>query len=393
MRTILFSILVASLVFMVACNPANKTKQADKWSVRMANTVIEQYDSLVNYLNADESKKWQYDVAMLGGAIDKLGYIDPKYSEYLKTYVDYFVDEHGNIFRYQLEEYNIDRINPGKNLLTLYKRTGEERYKTAFMQLVEQMKTHPKTESGGYWHKKIYPNQLWLDGIYMASPFLAQYAKEYNDPQWFDVVAHQITNIYKKTLDEKTGLLYHAVDESREMQWSDPETGHSPHFWSRAMGWYLMAIVDVLDYLPEDHPNRHEIQTILKNTIDALLNVADPNTGLWYQVIDHIGKEGNYIEASGSIMYTYAMAKGANKGYLDDEYLAIANTKFDSVIKNLIDIDENGHLILRNTCGGCGLGGNPYRDGNYQYYITEKVVLNDTKGVGPFILAAIELDR
>lgn len=390
-RVIIFALV---LLPMVSCNSSSKTKQSEKWSVRMANTVMEQADSLVNYLGAKESKKWQYDVALLGGAIDKLGYIDPKYSDYLKTYVDYFIREDGSIYRYNLEEYNIDRINPGKNLFTLYKRTGEEKYNIAIKQLASQMETHPMTPSGSYWHKKVYPNQIWLDGIYMASPFLAQYAKEYNEPKWFDIVGHQIINAYDKTVDSETGLLFHACDESREQLWSDPETGHSPNFWSRSMGWYVMAIVDVLDFLPEDHKDRDSIITILNNTLDALLKVTDPETGLWCQVPDQCEREGNYVEASGSIMYIYAMAKGAKKGYLDSKYMDIANEKFDSFVKNLITVEENGQLTLRNTCGGCGLGGTTnYRDGSYEYYITEKVVVNDTKGVGPFILTAIELDK
>jgi unsaturated rhamnogalacturonyl hydrolase len=393
MKKLSFLIIAISLLGLFACKPSSRSKPSDKWSVRMANTVIEQYDSLVNYQNSNESKRWQYDVAMLGGAIDKLGYLDPQYSEYMKSYIDRFVQENGTILTYRLESYNIDNINPGKNLLTLYKRTGEEKYKRAFEQLVDQMRIHPKTASDGYWHKNIYPNQLWLDGIYMASPFLAQYAKEYNAPEWFDVVTHQIVNIYGKTLDPNTKLLYHACDESRQMAWSNPETGHSPHFWSRAMGWYLMAIVDVLDYLPETHNQRDTILDIFQTTIEALLNVCDTETGLWCQVLDQCSRDGNYVEASGSIMYTYAMAKAANKGYIPIKYLDIANEKFDAVVKHLIDIEENGHLSLRNTCGGCGLGGNPYRDGSFEYYTTERIVVNDTKGIGPFILAAIELDR
>jgi unsaturated rhamnogalacturonyl hydrolase len=311
----------------------------------------------------------------------------------MKTYIDYFINEDGTVKHYKIEEYNLDRINPAKNLFTLYKRTGEEKYNKAIQLFVEQLENHPKTKSGGYWHKKIYPWQMWLDGIYMSSPFLAQYAKEYNKPGWFDVVTHQILLIYDKTVDPDTKLLYHAWDESKEQRWSDPETGQSPHFWSRAMGWYLMAIVDVLDYLPENHPDREKLISILNTTIDALLKVADKETGLWYQVLDKGGKEGNYIEASGSCMYIYAMAKGANKGYLKNKYSQIANKKFDAVLKYLIKTDEKGNLVLTNVCGGCGLGGNPYRDGSYEYYITEKRVDNDSKGVGPFILAAIELNR
>ena len=358
----------------------------------MANSVMQLHDSLI-YFDGKDKIKWQYDVAMLAMSIDKLGVFDQKYSDYMQSYFDYFINEDGSVKKYKIEEYNIDRINPAKSLFTLYKRTGEQKYKTAIQQFIKQMENHPKTETGGYWHKKVYPYQMWLDGIYMGSPFLAQYAKEYNSPQWFDVVTHQVILIYNKTLDPASGLLYHAWDESRKQRWSNPETGQSPHFWSRAIGWYVIAIVDILDFLPENHPDRHQLITILNNEIDALLKVSDPDTGLWVQVLDQLGREGNYIEASGSCMYTYAMAKAANKGYIDKQYKKIANQKFDAIIKHLIVKDNDGNLVLKNVCGGCGLGGNPYRDGSYNYYINEKVVDNDSKGVAPFILAAIELDR
>jgi unsaturated rhamnogalacturonyl hydrolase len=383
-------------VLLVCCKSSNNSASAEKkselWSVKMANSVMNLHDSLI-YFEGRDKIRWQYDVAMLSMAIDKLGVIDQKYSDYMKSYFDYFINNDGTVKDYNAEEYNIDNINPAKNLFTLYKRTGEEKYNIAIQGFVKQMENHPKTKTGGYWHKKRYPWQMWLDGIYMGSPFLAQYAREYNKSEWFDVVTQQITLIYDKTLDPKTGLLYHAWDESKEMKWSNPVTGQSPHFWSRAMGWYVMAIVDVLDYLPENHPDREKIITILNNTIDALLKVSDKETGLWFQVLDQGGREGNYIEASGTCMYIYTMAKAANKGYIKKKYFQIANEKFDSVIKNLIVSDENGNLVLKNVCGGCGLGGNPYRDGSYEYYIHEKVVDNDSKGVGPFILAAIELNR
>ncbi len=393
MKYLIYALLI--MVF-IGCNTAPKEKQKEaaqpKWSVRMANTVMEQYDSLIYYLNP-KKVKWEYDYAFLGQAIDLLGDVDPKYSKYMADYIDYFVKEDGAIYKYKKSDYNIDRVNPGKDVIILYKRTGEEKYKKVIEQLVEQMSEQPKTKTGGFWHKKRYPYQMWLDGIYMASPFLAQYAKEFNQPQWFDVVTHQIKLIYSKTEDPKTGLLYHAWDESRGEKWSNPETGLSPHFWSRAMGWYIMAIVDVLDYLPADHPDRAELIKILNHTCDALMKVRDEKTALWYQVLDMGGKEGNYLEGSGSAMYTYVFAKGANKGYLDKKYLKYANESFDGMINNLITVEENGQLTFKDICGGCGLGGNPYRDGSYDYYITETIVANDSKGVAPFIMAAIELDR
>lgn len=389
---------VVLLLFLISGCGSKSTEQTtagkndDRWSVRMANSVMSRSDSLIHYLNPS-SVKWQYDVAFLGQAIDKLGDIDPGYSKYLEDYIDWFIQEDGSVYDYKIEEYNLDRVNPAKNIITIYKRTGDSVYRAALNQFLVQMETHPKTKTGGFWHKKIYPWQMWLDGIYMASPFLAQYAKEFNDPKWFDVVAYQIELIYGKTLDKSTGLLYHAWDESREQRWCDPETGKSKYPWSRAMGWYTMAIVDVLDYFPENHPERDSLISILRNTCEALLKVRDFKTGLWYQVLNQGDREGNYIEGSGSAMYTYVFAKGAHKGYLDAKFLDIANSAFDDMVKELILVDDKGLITMRNICGGCGLGGNPYRDGSYEYYINEKRVDNDPKGVAPFILAAIELGK
>ena len=234
---------------------------------------------------------------------------------------------------------------------------------------------------------------MWLDGLYMASPFLARYARDFNQPKWFDEVIFQLQEVYKNTLDAKTGLVYHAWDESREQRWCNPETGQSKHFWSRATGWYMMAMIDVLDYLPEDHPGRQSIIEILNKLSEALLKVRDEKTGLWYQVLDRGGDEGNYLEASGTAMFIYTFAKGAKMGYLDKRYLEIAEKAFDSMVENMVKTGDDGLPVLTNTCGACGLGGDPYRDADYNYYITEKQIDNDQKGVAPFILAAIELNK
>ncbi|WP_010665449.1 glycoside hydrolase family 88/105 protein [Marinilabilia salmonicolor] len=392
MKILIYILAVFGILSSVGCNNEKPAEENGKWSVKMANSVIERHDSLVNYLNPDKIK-WQYDIAMVGQAIDKLGHVDSVYSQYMEDYVDYFVTESGDVRKYDPTDYNIDRINPAKNIITVYKRKGDAKYRKAIEMHVEQMRNHPKTKSGGYWHKKIYPWQIWLDGVYMATPFLAQYAREFNAPEWFDEVAHEILLTYQVTHDDETGLLYHAWDESKEQQWADPETGRSPHFWSRAMGWYMMAIVDVLDYFPEDHPKRDSMITVFQNTADALMNVQDEETGLWYQVLDMGDREGNYIEGSGSSMFAYAFAKGARKGYLDKSYLKTANSIFDGILEHLITVDENGLVTMHHICGACGLGGNPYRDGTFEYYISETQVDNDPKGVGPFILAAIELNR
>jgi len=389
------TLIIFLICIITACNSGKTEKSArienQLWSVKFADATITRYDSLVTYLG--KKPKYEYDLAFLASAIDKLGSTDPKYSEYAKTYIDFFVQEDGTINGHKLADYNIDRVRPGLNMLDLYERTGEDKYKIAIETLVSQMETHPRTNAGGFWHKKSYPYQMWLDGIYMATPFLARYAKDFNQPKWFDEVTFQIQEIYKETLDANTGLLYHAWDESRAERWCNPETGQSKHFWSRAAGWYIMALVDVLDYLPENHPDRPAVIEILNKFSEALLKVQDEKTGLWYQVLDMGGEEGNYLEASGTAMFIYALAKGAKNGYLDKKYLDIANKSFDSMVEVMVKTSEDGLPVLTNTCGACGLGGNPYREADYDYYVTEIRVDNDQKGVAPFVLAAIELNK
>jgi unsaturated rhamnogalacturonyl hydrolase len=392
MRTIFYLLVLITFYACSGQGTTRKTGSSDiKWSIKMANSVLAKSDSLIHYTGG--SPKWAYDVALLGMAVDRLGNVDPKYSKYMENWVNYFVKPDGSVIDYRLEEYNLDRIFPGRNILTLYKRNAEPKYKIALDNFIEQLKTHPKTNSGGYWHKKIYPWQMWLDGIFMGSTYMAQYAKDFNVPEWFDVAATQTKMIYEKTLDPSTGLLMHAWDESHTQKWCNPATGQSLYPWSRAMGWYTMAILDILDNLPADHKDRASLITILQSTCEALLKVRDPASGIWYQVLNQGGREGNYLEGSGSAMYTYVFAKGARLGYLDNKYRAIAESAFDGIIKELITVDEKGLVTMHNIVGGCGLGGNPYRDGSYEYYINEKRVDNDTKGVGPFIMAAIELDR
>ncbi|MFB6343741.1 glycoside hydrolase family 105 protein [Saccharicrinis sp. FJH62] len=386
------SVIFILAILLFSCNAPKKKTEDIKWSQKMADAVMERNDTLGLY-NGRTRMGWSYDVALLGMAIDKLGNIDPKYSKYMSDYMDAMVEEDGTVKRYEMDKYNIDLINPARNLLILYERDSTPKYKKALPQFIEQMENHPKTKTGGFWHKKRYPWQIWLDGVYMGMPFLTQYAKDFDDPRWFDVAAHEIILVHEKTVDPKTGLLYHAWDESHQQKWANPETGQSPHFWSRAMGWYMMAIVDVLDYLPQDHPKRDSIITILQETADALVKVRDPESGVWWQVLDQGNREGNYPEGSGTAMYIYAFAKGANKGYLDKKYIDIANNAFDDMVKTFIVTDDDGLISMVNICGSCGLGGNPYRDGSYEYYTTEKIVKNDCKGVGPFILAAVELNR
>jgi unsaturated rhamnogalacturonyl hydrolase len=357
------------------------------WSVRMADSVMKR--------GAPMSARWHYENGVMLKAIEqvwqKTG--DDKYWAYIKEISDQFIDPAGNVRTYTVVEYNLDQVNPGKILFPLYKNTGDERYKHAIYLLREQLRWQPRTNERGFWHKRIYPYQMWLDGIYMASPFYAEFANTFDDPAAFDDVAHQITLIEKHTRDPKTGLLYHGWDESKQQRWADPETGLSPHFWGRAIGWYAMAIVDVLDYFPVDHPKRGAIISVFERMVAALSNVQDQPTGLWYQVLDQGNRPGNYLEASASCMFVHAIAKGIRKGYLDKRVLAMAQRGYEGILENLIEVDALGLVNLHWTCGGAGLGGTPYRDGSFEYYVGEKIVTNDYKGVGPFIMASVEMEN
>jgi unsaturated rhamnogalacturonyl hydrolase len=341
--------------------------------------------------------EWHYEHGLQVMAIQEAGEAtgEERYLKFVADWINHFVQPDGTIRTYRADEYNIDQINAGKLLYGAYERTGDERYRKAVEHLRGQMRMHPRNSVNGFWHKQIYPYQMWLDGIYMAGPFLSEYAMRFNEPETFDDVVYQITLIEKHTRDPKTGLLYHAWDESKQQSWCDPETGLSKYFWGRAVGWYVMAIVDVLDHLPQgqDHAQRSDLVAILEKTAVAIVKVQDEATGLWYQILDLPEREGNYLEASASAMFVYAFAKGVRNGYLAQDYLLSARRGYHGILQNLIKIDSHGLLTLEKVCGGAGLGGVPYRDGSFEYYITEKIIPNDPKGVGPFILAALEMER
>ncbi|MDQ7949327.1 MAG: glycoside hydrolase family 88 protein, partial [Pedobacter sp.] len=297
------------------------------------------------------------------------------------------------INNYKPGDFNIDNVKNGRTLLTLYKVTLQPKYFKAATHLWDQLKQQPRTKEGGFWHKKIYPNQMWLDGLYMGEPFYAEYAALVQDKQAFDDIANQFIWMEKNARDTKTGLLYHGYDESRTEKWADQLTGRSPQFWARAMGWYGMGLVDVLDYFPKDHPKRKELLAILNRFAAAVLKVQDQKSGLWYDVLDQPQGKGNYHEASASNMFIYTFAKGARLGYLPNNYLQAAKKAYQGVQKEFIENVDPNKINLKGTVAVSGLGGKPYRDGTYAYYLSEKVVTNDAKGVGAFLLAAVELDR
>lgn len=364
-----------------------------KWSERMALSEMER--SPESYMIDDRTvAKWDYVHGLVLTGFEHLYHKtkDQKYFDYVKAYADKLIDSTGTIATYEKSKYNIDMIEAGKLLFDLYEDTKDEKYLLAMKALKLQLEEHPRTNEGGFWHKKIYPSQMWLDGLYMGAPFYAEYTLKFEDGKNLDDVAKQFELIQKHAYDKETGLLYHGWDESKAMDWADKETGTSPNFWSRSLGWYAMALVDVLDYFPKDHPKRKELITYLNTLAEGLAKYQD-ESGLWYQVTDMGDKEGNYLEASGTAMFVYALAKGVNKGYLPQQYKAVAEKGFDGMTRDLIVVAPDGQLTLTQVCQVAGLGGNPYRDGSFEYYVNERKKDNDPKGVGPFILGAIELDK
>lgn len=340
--------------------------------------------------------KFDYCVGLELQAIYKVWELtrEQKYFDYVKSYADTAIAVDGTPVGYKEFDYNIDKVNSGKMLFPLYEVTKDAKLKKALDVLRDQMRTHPRTSDGGFWHKKRYPHQMWLDGLYMATPFLAEYGYRFGEKALFDEATKQIILMAKHAYDPKTGLYFHGWDESREQKWSNPKTGCSPNFWSRSMGWYMMAMVDALDFIPKNHPQRAQVIKILTNLSKSLEKYRDPKTGMWYQVTDKVGAEGNYLESSGSVMFIYTWVKGAQKGYLPKSYLDKGKQAYDQFVKRFIREDADGTISLTDGCMVAGLGGEPkYRDGSYAYYISEPKRDNDPKAVGPFIMLSAMLKK
>ncbi len=380
---------------MAGCNHSNPPANHTSWHILMMDSEMHR-NPQAWMLDFEKRPKWNYTHGLVLMATEKIWREtdDERYFNYIMEYYDDMLDAEGKIkYNYKRENYNIDHIKPGVNLFTLYEETGDVRFHTALLSLRDQLNTHPRTQDGAFWHKQIYPHQLWLDGVYMNTPFYARFGKQFNEPENFDDVVRQILIVEEKTRDNATGLLFHAYDESREMSWADPVTGHSPNFWGRAMGWYMMALVDAAEFMPQGHSGIAEIQAVLQRLTDALIVFQDNQTGLWYQVVDKPGKEGNYLEGSVSAMVAYTIAKAVNNNMLNDSYMPVAHKAWQGLLDHLISFDEEGYIHLNNICGVAGLGGNPFRDGSYEYYINEIIRANDPKGVGPFMLLSMEMEK
>ncbi len=348
----------------------------------------------IEKIKSGKPSTWNYiDGCMIKAILDLYAIKgDKKFLKFADDFIDYFVQDDGSIKSYNPEDYNIDNVNAGKTLFELYKLTGKEKYKKAIETIYSQVKNQPRTEEGNFWHKKIYPNQVWLDGMYMGQPFYMQYEVEYNDCKNCRDSYNQFLNVYDKMRDPKTGLYYHGYDYSRKAFWCDKVTGLSRNFWLRALGWYAMALIDTISVMPDNMAEeKTKLSSIYKELIDSMLKYQSEN-GMWYQVVNLGGIPSNYLETSGSSIFAYAIMKSVRMGILDESYFKYGEKAFNGVCEKYLS-EKDGELQLDGICLVAGLGpeDNTRRDGTFGYYMSEPVVSNDAKGVGPLVLAYIEI--
>ena len=391
---------LGSCLLLGACGSTEQpTLDGERYAIRMAESEIARNPSATTLDGIEAGKvKWNYTTGLELEAIMDVAdaYNRPDLYAYALHYYDTIVQPDASVLTYKKERYNIDHICPGRPLFRIADRTGEPRYRQVLDTLYAQLCTHPRNEDGGFWHKQIYPNQMWLDGLYMGEPFYAEYAQRYLEGEAYDRaiadIVNQFVRVAEHTYDPETGLYRHACDVSRQMFWCDPETGRSQHAWGRAMGWYAMALVETLQYTgvtPETQP----MVDILNYIYMVLPQYADPETGMWYQVLDQPGREGNYLEATGSIMFVYAKLKGVRLGYLPEVLQEEALQGYEQFVKRFVRENEDGTISITDCCAVAGLGGKESRDGSFAYYISEPIIENDCKGVGPFIWASMEYDH
>lgn len=348
----------------------------------------------IEKIKSGKPSTWNYiDGCMIKAILDLYAIKgDKKFLKFADDFIDYFVQDDGSIKSYNPEDYNIDNVNAGKTLFELYKLTGKEKYKKAIETIYSQVKNQPRTEEGNFWHKKIYPNQVWLDGMYMGQPFYMQYEVEYNDCKNCRDSYNQFLNVYDKMRDPKTGLYYHGYDYSRKAFWCDKVTGLSRNFWLRALGWYAMALIDTISVMPDNMAEeKAKLSSIYKELIDSMLKYQSEN-GMWYQVVNLGGIPSNYLETSGSSIFAYAIMKSVRMGILDESYFKYGEKAFNGVCEKYLS-EKDGELQLDGICLVAGLGpeDNTRRDGTFGYYMSEPIVSNDAKGVGPLVLAYIEI--
>ncbi len=400
-RLAVFGVFGGALTaFTVAVSAAEKFEGMTPldWSVHMAQSEMKRRGETFFYPHAEA--RWEYTRGFLAQSLIKLGerVNDPATTAFGARMVESFVTPDGGIATYKLQEYNIDLIPPGRALLLRYEQTKDPKLAQAAKLLRQQLTGQPRTSDGGFWHKQRYPYQMWLDGLFMGATFYAQYGQVFREPAAFDDVVKQILLMDQHAYDPKTGLHYHAWDEKRAQTWANKQTGTSPNFWGRAEGWYAMALVDCLDYIPVTQPHVEEVSEILRRVADGIARWQDPKTGLWWQVLDQGDRKGNYLESTASCMFVYSLAKGINRGYLSREkYLPVVLKGYEGIVRDFIRKGSDGSLNLTQCCEVAGLGflngkGRP-RDGSFDYYVSEPIVENDLKGIPSFILAGIEVEQ
>ena len=337
--------------------------------------------------------KWNYVDGCMMTALLNMARItgEKKYFDFAESFIDAFVEEDGSIRTFKADAHMLDDINEGRVLFELYDATGKEKYRRGADFLRKALDSQPRTEEGSWWHKEIYPNQVWLDGIYMAQPFAALYEKHFGTGDWSDILK-QVSIVRERMRDPKTGLYYHGYDASRKAFWADPETGLSRSFWLRAIGWFFAALADLCEIIPEGESGL--LRETLSDLARDMLPFADPETGMYYQVVDRADLEGNYLETSGSSMAAYAMLKGARLGILPPETGEQGKKTFEGIVRTNLSFSD-GQLNLNNICLVAGLGpeNNRRRDGTAAYYLSEPIVRNEAKGIAPLLMCYTEMRR
>lgn len=351
----------------------------------------------MEHIKGGLKSSWNYIDGCMVKALLDLYHItkEEKYLAFADSFIDYFVQEDGSINSYDPEECNIDNINAGKTLFDLYNLTGKEKYRKAIDTVYSQLKLQPRTSSNNFWHKMIYPNQIWLDGLYMAQPFYMQYELTYNGGKNCQDSIQQFLHVRELMRDTRNGLYYHAYDDSRQSFWCDKVTGLSDNFWLRALGWFAMALIDTAEIMPESlAAEKAQLLAIYQELIDAMLPYQDEETGMWYQVVNRGGIAPNYLETSGSAIFAYAIMKSVRLGFLNESYFQYGRKAFDGICKKYLS-EEDGELQLGGICLVAGLGNSKgkheMREGTFDYYMKEPVVKNEAKGVAPLILAYVEI--
>ena len=385
---------ITPILFLLFFSAGNAFSQRSD-AINMASTVFHLYPDSMVTKGSVRPANWNYEigVTMMGiwGLWEKTK--DSAYIKYVKKIIDHFVTTDGDIRTYDLTDYNADHILSGRLVLRLHDAYQDPKYKKAADLLRKQIDWQPRNRAGGFWHKLKYPAQMWLDGLYMIEPYYAEYTKRFGTAEYYADIVHEFVLMEQKARDPKTGLIYHGWDESRQQFWANKQTGLSQSFWSRAMGWYHIALVEVLDVMDANHPERKKLLEILNRLTIAILKTQDKDAGVWWQITDKGGAEKNYLESSASAMFVYALARSVNKGYISPAYRTAVQKGYAGLLKEFVVKDAEGRTHFTKTVAVGGLGGSPNRNGTYAYYMSEPIRSDDFKGIGPFILAALEMEQ